>query len=58
MLTEKGAGEGATERPNAEPNIEVAKLLIFSRKARNVAEFIIAYKLFLRIKMKEVAVEE
>jgi len=36
---------GAIERPNAEANIEVTKLPIFSREeVRNIAEFIIVYK--------------
>ena len=38
-------GAGAIERPNAEANIEVTKLPIFSREeVRNIAEFIIVYK--------------
>ena len=58
MLAEREAEGEVIERPNAEFNIEVAKLLIFSRKTRSITEFIIVYKLFLRIKMRRVAVEK
>ena len=50
--------EEATERPNTEPNVKVAKPPIFSRETKNIAGFIIVYKLFLKIKMSKVAVEE
>ena len=33
-------GREATERPNSETNMKVAKPPIFSREARNIAEFI------------------
>ena len=51
-------GREATERPNSEANMEVAKPPIFSREARNIAGFITVYKLFLRIKIRGVVVEE
>jgi len=51
-------GEGATERPNGGPNVEVAKPLIFSGEAKNIAGFITACKLFLKMKMSGAAVEE
>ena len=51
-------GEEATERSNIESNIKVAKPPIFSRKARNIAGFITICKLFLKIKMRGVAVEK
>ena len=49
--------EEATERSNVEPNVKVAKPLIFSGEARNIAEFITACKLFLKMKMRRVTVE-
>ena len=39
-------------------NIEVAKLLVFTRKAEKVAEFITVCRLYLRMRMREVAVEK
>lgn len=50
--------EEATEKPNTEPNVKVAKPPIFSREAKNIAGFIIAYKLFLKMKMSKAVVEE
>ena len=52
-----GTGQG-TERANTESHIEVAKLLIFNREAGKVGGFIIACKLYLRIKMREATVEK
>ena len=49
---------GATERPNAGPNVEVARLPIFSKEVGNIAEFIIVCMLFLKMKMKEAVVEK
>jgi len=50
---------GATvSKPNTESNIEVAKLQIFNGTTEKVSEFLMACKLFIRIKMREVAVEE
>ena len=46
------------EESNTEPNMEIAKLPVLNRKAERVEEFIIAYKLYLRIKMREAIVEE
>jgi len=37
---------------------KVAKLLVFSEEAGKVEGFIIAYKLYLRIKIREVTTEE
>ena len=48
---------GAIERPNAEPNVEVAKLPIFSKEAKNVAESITVCKLFLKMKMRGAVIE-
>ncbi len=38
--------------------MKVAKLAIFNREAGKVEEFMITYRLYLRIKMKEATVEE
>jgi len=51
-------GREATERPNSEANMKVAKPPIFSREVRNIAGFITVYKLFLRIKMRVVVEEQ
>ena len=55
-------GTGGTERTtmgsNIEPYMEVAKLAIFNREAGKVGEFIIACRLFLRMKLREATVEE
>ena len=53
-----GEGEGAIERSNTRCNIEIAKPPIFNKKASRVGEFIMAYRLYLRIKMRGVSVEE
>jgi len=49
---------GAIKRPNAKSNMKVAKPPIFSGKTRNIAGFITAYKLFLKMKMRGAVVEE
>ena len=41
-----------------EASIKVAKLQVFNGTAENVSEFIMIYKLYIRIKMKKDAVEE
>ena len=43
---------------NMGPQIEVAKLPIFNGEAGKVGGFITAYRLYLRIKMRETTVEE
>ena len=55
--------EGGTIReiirgPNTESNIEVAKLPVFSGEVEKIGGFITVYRLYLRIKMRGVAVEE
>ena len=58
LATGAGAGEGVIEESNTGSNIKVAKPLVFNEKAGKVEEFIIAYKLYLRMRMRGVLVEE
>jgi len=55
-------GAGSTERgatgPNMGPHMEVAKPAIFNGEAGKVGGFVIAYRLYLRMKMREATVEE
>jgi len=55
-------GVGSTERgamgSNMGSHMEVAKLAIFNGEAGKVGEFIIACRLYLRMKMREATVEE
>lgn len=43
---------------NTGSNIEVAKLLVFSKEVEKIGRFIMICKLYLRMKMREVVVEE
>jgi len=52
-----GAG-GSMEGSNTGSNIEVAKPPIFNGKVGKVGEFITAYRLYLRMKMRGTIVEE
>jgi len=56
------AGAETTERvtmgSNMGSHIEVAKLAIFNGEAGKVEGFVIACRLYLRMKMKEATVEE
>ena len=45
-------------RPNTESNTEVAKLQVFDGIARKFLRFLMLCKLFIRIKMKEDAMED
>lgn len=58
LATGVGAGEGVIEGSNTGSNIKVAKPLVFNEKAGKVGGFIIAYKLYLRMRMRGVSVEE
>jgi len=51
-------GRKTVEGSNTGSNIEVAKLLVFNRKTKKVESFIIACKLYLRMKMRGILVEE
>jgi len=57
---EGGAGttERATMGSNMGSHMEVAKPAIFNREAGKVGGFVIACRLYLRMKMKEATVEE
>ena len=61
MITQAGLGrEGAVVSlwPNTESNIDMAKLLIFNRKIEKVLDFLTACRLYIRIRIREVLVEE
>jgi len=62
LLAAAGGATGGAEREVAEVNrgyqMGVAKLAIFSREAGKVGGVITAYRLYLRMKMKEATVEE
>ena len=51
-----GAGD-TTEGSNIESNIEVVKPPVFNRKVGKVGDFT-AYRLYLRIRIREAMVEE
>jgi len=50
--------ERATMRSDMGSHMEVAKPAIFNREAGKVGGFVIAYRLYLRMKIKEATVEE
>ena len=50
--------EEATEGPNIRSNVEVTKPLVFNREARKIGGSITVCKLYLRIRIREVSVEE
>ena len=52
-----GAGD-AMEEPNIGFNIEVAKSLVFNGKVGKVGGFITVFKLYLRMRIRGVTVEE
>ena len=57
MLLVAGRG-GVVPRPNTELSIEVAKLQVFDRSVEKVLGFLMACKLFIRVKMRENVVED
>ena len=62
LLAVGGGGAGGMERgttgSNMGPYVEVAKPAIFNGKARKVGGFVTTCRLYLRMKMREVMVEE
>jgi len=50
-------GVGAL-RSNNRPNVKVAMPQIFNGKAGKILEFLIAYRLYIRMKMREALVKE
>ena len=59
MLLAAGRREGeVAPRPNTESNIEVAKPQVFDGSQEKILRFIIVYRLYIIMKMREEAVEE
>ena len=62
LLAAEEGGVGSTERGTMGSNIgsqmEVDKPAIFNREAGRIRRFVIACRLYLRMKMREVIVEE
>ena len=59
LVAQKGAGAGgAVTGSNAGPSMEVAKPAIFNGEAGKVGGFIMACRLYLRMKMRGISVEE
>jgi len=58
LLAVRVGGAGSTEREMMGPQIEVAKPAIFNGETRRVGGFVIACRLYLKMKMKEAIVEE
>jgi len=48
----------AVSRPNTRSNIEVAKLQTFNGEISKVSEFLILYRLYIRMRIREVLVEK
>ena len=45
-------------RPNTKSNVKVAKPQIFNRKAGKVSGFLIAYKLYIRMRIRDVIMKK
>jgi len=60
LLAQAGGagGERGTMGPNIGSHMEVAKLAIFNREAGRVGGFIMACRLYIKIKLRENTVEE
>ena len=59
MLVAEEVGAGAAvSRSNIGLNTEVAKPQVFNGIARKILEFLIVYKLFIRIRIRNDSVEE
>jgi len=58
QLAAGGGTEGMATESNLEPHIEVAKPAIFNGEVGKVGRFIMACRLFLRMKLRGATVEE
>ena len=58
LLAAGGGGAGGGERKMTGPKVEVATPAIFNGEAGKVGGFVIMYRLYLRMKMREATVEE
>ena len=58
LLAVQGGAGGAATGSNAGPHMEVAKPAIFDGEAEKVGGFITACRLFIRMKLREMSVEE
>jgi len=63
LVARKGVGkEDGVEvtdlRPNTRSNVDMAKPPTFNRDTIKVLDFITAYRLYIRIKMKDTLIEE
>jgi len=58
LLAAGGGGAGGAERGTTGPKVEVATPAIFNGEAGKVGGFVTAYRLYLRMKMREATVEE
>ena len=57
VAEEKGREEEAP-RSKIEHQIEVAKLLLFNRKASQVMGFVMVYRLYIRMRIRDAEVEK
>ena len=57
-VAEKGEVKAMTLKLNTRSNIKVAKPPIFNRNATKVLGFIIAYRLYIRIRIRNVSVKK
>jgi len=58
LLAAGGGGAEGVERGIIGPKVEVAMLAIFNGEAGKVGGFVTAYRLYLKMKMREAMIEE
>ena len=58
MVQGRAGAEGAAMGSNTGPHMKVAKPAIFNREAGKVGSFITACRLFIRMKLRGMSVEE